>query len=42
MNMTKRHIYTISKAGESFIGYLFTDNVLFWETRGYTVTRSNS
>ena len=38
---TKRHIYTITGHGESFTGYLFTDNVLFWETRGYTVTRTS-
>lgn len=40
MNTQKRHIYTITKDSESFIGYLFWDNVLFWEQRGYTVTRS--
>jgi len=41
MNGQKRHIYTVSNGDESFIGYLFTDNVLFWEQKGYTVTRTS-
>lgn len=32
---TKR--YLIEKGEESFIGYLFPDNVLYWERKGYTV-----
>lgn len=41
MNGQKRSVYTITKGSESFIGYLFTDNVLFWEQKGYTVTRAS-
>ena len=37
----QRHVYTITKGGESLTGYLFVDNVLWWERKGYTVTRSS-
>ena len=36
----KRQIYTIKNDTESFTGYLFWDNVVYWESLGYTVTRS--
>lgn len=36
----KRQIYTVSNDSESFTAYLFWDNVLFWEQRGYKVERS--
>ena len=35
-----RHVYTITKGSEKITGYLFVDNVLWWESQGYTVTRS--
>jgi hypothetical protein len=35
----KTHRYIITKEGEEpIIGYLFPENVLFWERKGYTVT----
>lgn len=41
MSERTRYTYTVSNGKESFTGYLFTDNVKFWEDRGYTVTRTS-
>lgn len=37
----ERMMYVITKGEEVILGYLFHDNVLFWERKGYTVTRQD-
>lgn len=36
----KRFCYKIEKGSEVFFGYLFDDNIRYWISRGYTVTRN--
>jgi len=36
-----RYTYTITNGTHTLIGYLYTDNVLYWERKGYTVKRTS-
>jgi hypothetical protein len=39
MDGQKRKDYVITKGDEVITAYLFHDEVLFWERKGYTVTQ---
>lgn len=41
MTERTRYTYKITNGKETLVGYLYTDNVLYWERKGYTVTRTS-